>query len=303
MGNILLYYKYVAITDPVALSREQRELCTRLGLTGRIIIAHEGINGTVGGSLEAAEHYQQAMHKNPLFSDMEFKISEGGSDCFPRLTISVKEEIVHLGISPKELSADQAGDYLSPKQVHELINEQKENLVLLDTRNTYETAIGTFKNALIPPIENFRDLPAYIDAHQELFKNKEVVMFCTGGVRCERATAYLKTKGIADKVYHIKGGIVRYTEAYPDGHFRGKNYVFDGRVSVQINNDIIGKCQFCATPFDDCSNCVNTRCNNRMLSCPDCSEKYYNSCSTTCADLIKNSAVPVRTIPARVSHA
>ncbi len=303
MGNILLYYKYVAIADPIALSKEQRELGARLGLTGRIIIAHEGINGTVGGTTQATDLYQQAMHEHPLFSDLEFKISEGGADCFPRLKISVKDEIVHLGISPKELSADQAGEYLSPEQVHDLINQKKDNVVLLDTRNTYETAIGTFKNAVIPPIENFRDLPAYIDAHEELFKNKEVVMFCTGGVRCERATAYLKTKAIADKVYHIKGGIVRYAEAFPDGHFRGKNYVFDGRVSVVINNDIIGTCQFCAIPFDDCSNCVNTRCNNRMLSCPPCSQKYYNGCSAACADLIKNGAVPVRIVPARVSHA
>ena len=301
MGKILLYYKYVAIHDPLVIQSWQKELCAQLNLTGRIIIAHEGINGTVGGTLEAVENYKHAMLEHSLFSDIDFKISDGGSNCFPRMKIVVKNEIVRMGIDPKDLSADDAGIYLTPEEAHNLMAEKKDNLVILDTRNTYESAIGTFKDAILPPIENFRDFPEYIDTHTDLFKDKEVMMFCTGGVRCERATAYLKTKNVASKVYHIKGGIVRYTEEYPDGFFKGSNYVFDGRVTVTINKETVGTCLFCSVPHDACSNCVNTRCNDRIISCLDCSAKYYNTCSEKCAHLVLTKQVAVRTVPTHVA--
>ncbi len=301
MGKILLYYKYVAIHDPLGMQAWQKELCAQLNLTGRIIIAHEGINGTVGGSQEAVENYQAAMLENSLFSDIDFKISDGGSNCFPRMKIVIKNEIVRMGIDPKDLSADDAGIYLTPEEAHNLIAQKKDNLVILDTRNTYESAIGTFEGAVIPPIENFRDFPEYIDTHVDLFKDKEVMMFCTGGVRCERATAYLKTKKTAAQVYHIKGGICRYVEHYPDGYFKGSNYVFDGRVTVTINKETVGACLFCSVKHDACSNCVNTRCNARIIVCNDCSPKYHNTCSQLCADLVLTGQVAVRTIPTHVA--
>ena len=300
MGKILLYYKYVALSDPLVIQAWQKELCSHLGLTGRIIIAHEGINGTVAGSEDAVEKYQHALLDHPLFSDIDFKVSPGDSRFFPRMKIVIKNEIVRMGIDPKDVSADDAGIYLTPEEAHNLIAEKKDNLVLLDARNTYESDIGTFEGAIRPAIENFRDFPAYIDTHAEQFKDKEVIMFCTGGVRCERATAYLKTKETAAKVYHIKGGICRYVEQYPDGYFKGSNYVFDGRVTVKINDKTVGRCLFCTAPHDDCSNCVNTRCNDRIISCLDCSQKYHNTCSKTCADLVVTKQVPVRTKPTHV---
>lgn len=297
MGKILLYYKYTDIQDPAEIQAWQKELCSKLNLKGRIILAHEGINGTVGGSSEEIESYQEAMRAHPLFYDVDFKISDGGAYCFPRMKIVIKNEIVRLGIDPTVVRADQAGVRLSPQEAHELIAQKRDDLVILDTRNTYEAAIGTFEGAVIPPIENFRDLPAYIDNNQALFAGKKVLMFCTGGVRCERASAYLKMKDIAQEVYHINGGICRYVEQYPEGYFKGSNYVFDGRVTVKINAETVGKCLFCGALHDLCSNCVNTRCNERIISCDSCTLKYVGTCSQSCAELVKSHQVTVRTVP------
>lgn len=300
MGKIALYYKYVDIEYPKQIMKWQRKLCKRLGLTGRILIGHQGINGTVGGDEKALHGYIQAMNKHPLFGGIDFKINDGGSEFFPRLRTAIRNEIVTLGVGKDQATIENTGVHLTPDQTHEMIADNKE-LVILDTRNTYETKVGTITNAIIPPIENFRDLPKYIDENEDLFKNKEVLMFCTGGIRCELATAYLNQKDIAKKVYQIEGGIVRYTEKYPNGYFRGKNYVFDGRVTVRINDDVIGNCEVCGIANDDITNCVNVLCNKQYLACPDCLNKLENTCSAKCHELVKTNAVQVRTKPKKVT--
>lgn len=299
MGKIILYYKYVDITNPKALMDEQRALCQSLGLKGRIIIAHEGINGTLGGSAEAIEQYKKALNNHKLLSEIDFKESAGDADYFPRLSIKVKNEIVHFGVDTKKITAKDAGIYLSPEETHALIAHNK-NLVLLDARNDYESKVGTFQNAIVPNIETFRELPQYIDNNLEQFKDKEVLMFCTGGVRCERATAYLKSKDVAKKVYHIQGGIHRYIEKYPDGYFKGKNYVFDGRITVKATDDILANCEHCAIPFDDYTNCVNASCNRQITVCPNCIKSYHNTCSKECLNKVQTASVNVRTIPHKV---
>lgn len=187
MGKILLYYKYVYIENPSKLVNETRELCESLGLKGRIFIAHEGINGTLGGTVEATEHYKAVMLSNPLFSDMDFKESEGEADYFPRLQVKVKKEIVKLGLDINLVSPANAGDYLSPEQAHQLIDKKSEDLILLDTRNDYESRVGTFENAVTPNTRTFREFPDYINKNLDKFKDKTVLMFCTGGIRCEQA--------------------------------------------------------------------------------------------------------------------
>lgn len=302
MGKVVLYYKYVHIENPKQIMKWQRRLCQRLELTGRILIGQQGINGTVAGSDNAVEGYIQAMNKHDLFGGIDFKLDEGGSELFPRLRTAIRDEIVTLGVSPDKARIEHTGVHLTPEETHEMISSNKD-LVILDTRNTYETKIGTFKGALIPPIENFRDLPEYIDNNEELFAGKEVLMFCTGGIRCELATAYLNQKNIAKKVYQIEGGIVRYTEKFPDGYFRGKNYVFDGRVAVKINDDVIGSCEICGVSNDDLTNCINVMCNKQYIGCPACLEKLGNTCSPACHELVTNEAVSVRTQPKKVTLA
>ncbi len=299
MGKILLYYKYVHVPKPSEIVKEHKKLCQELGLRGRILIAQEGINGTVGGTDEACESYKEAMNTHPLFSDIDYKESEGGAEYFPRLQVTAKDTIVNLGVDPRDLKAEERGTYLSPEEVHALLEEMPDDLVVLDTRNNFEWRVGTFKGAEKPDIDNFRELPAYLDERLDEYKDKRVLMFCTGGIRCERATGYLKKKNVAKEVYHIKGGIHRYAEQYPDGFFRGKNYVFDSRVTQKINDDILGTCDHCQQPNDDYTNCVNAACNKQIIVCQDCIGTYHNTCSERCAELVRTKQVPIRVIPKR----
>ena len=262
--NIILYYKYIAIANPRAIERWQKRLCTNLNLKGRIIIATEGINGTLGGAAQNIDAYIGAMQEHELFQDIDFKISSATADHFPRLRIVVKKEIVNLGIDPASLKAENGGQHLSPADTHVLIEQKPDDLVILDCRNEFESRIGSFQDAIKPPVRHFRDFPAYVDATLPQFKDKQVLLFCTGGVRCERGSAYLKSKGVAREVYQLQGGIHRYIEQFPDGFFRGKNYVFDGRVTVAANQDIISACSLCSTPSDEYHNCLNAACNKQI---------------------------------------
>lgn len=300
MNKILLFYKYIHIQYPEAIRKWQRSLCEQLNLKGRILIAHEGINGTVGGSPEAIDAYISHMQEHELFKDVDFKSSCASGEVFPKLKVKVRPEVVRLGIDPQKITAQDGGKHLTPTEVNEVIAQHK-NLVILDARNKFEAEVGKFKDAIVPPIEYFRQLPEYIDNNLDLFKDKEVLMYCTGGIRCERASAYLKSKGVAKQVYQIKGGIHRYIEEYPDGHFRGKNYVFDGRITIKANEDVIAQCLLCNKPCDDMTNCVNTLCNNHFVACQNCLIAYKNTCGDTCLPLVLNNEVMIRTKPAKTS--
>jgi predicted sulfurtransferase len=294
MGNVLLFYKYISIQYPKQIVKWQKKLCQELGLTGRIFVGHEGINATVGGTLESTERYKSIMREHPLFTDIDFKESEGGAHCFSKLYIVVRKEIVHLGLDPDQISPTNGGQHLTPDQAHELMTRNPDNLVILDARNDYEWRIGRFKDAVTPPIKNFREFPAYIDQNAEQFKDKDVLMYCTGGIRCERASSYLNSKNVANKVYQIAGGIHRYIEQYPDGYFRGKNYVFDNRIAVKVTDDILGSCLLCATPCDDYANCLNAQCNKHFIGCASCLTRFEGTCSEHCALLLKTGQVNQR---------
>ena len=291
---ILLFYKYVTIENPEAIRKWQRALCEKLKLTGRIILAHEGINATLAGPDASAHEYVEIMNQHELFGGIDFKTADGDATAFPKLKISVKEEIVRLGVDPNIITVKDTGQYLTPEQTHKLLEENPEDLIVLDTRNDYEWEIGRFKNAILPDIKTFREFPEYVDKNLESYKDKQVLMYCTGGVRCERATAYLNVKNVAKKVYHIQGGIQRYIEKYPDGFFRGSNYVFDSRVNVKINTDTLSNCALCQTPWDQYINCTNALCNKHLLACPDCTTKYNHTCSQTCQTLIATNQAPQR---------
>jgi len=299
MGIILLFYKYVVLSEPEAILEWQQTLCKSLDLRGRIILAKEGINGTVGGTKEATDAYIAAMEQHPLFDKIDFKTAPGGNDHFPRMRIVIKNEIVNLGLDTQKVSVKDTGTHLTPEQAHQLMNEAPENLVILDARNNYESRIGTFKGSLTPDIDTFREFPDYVDHNLEAFKDKKVLMHCTGGIRCERASAYLKQKGIAQEVYQIEGGIHRYIEKFPDGHFRGSNYVFDARIAQRVNEDVLGNCDLCNVACDYYVNCVNAQCNNQFLACKQCRKTYKECCSTLCCDLVESGQTTLRKKPLR----
>ncbi|HLC07287.1 MAG TPA: rhodanese-related sulfurtransferase [Candidatus Babeliales bacterium] len=294
MNKIILFYKYTDIAYPKQVMKWQQQICQELELKGRILISHEGINGTLGGSAENLDTYKELMSAHELFGNIDFKESAGGPECFPRLSVKVRNEAVSLGIPYDQLTPRNAGQHLTPQETHELLSNKPEDLIILDARNNYEWEIGKFENAITPNIENFRDLPQYLDAHLDQFADKQVLMYCTGGIRCERATAYLNEKNVAKKVYQMDGGIHRYAEQYPDGFFRGKNYVFDGRISVKINDDILGSCAICAQPCDDYYNCLNAMCNKHFISCTPCISRYDKTCSEQCQILLAEKKVNQR---------
>jgi predicted sulfurtransferase len=301
MGKILLFYKYVDINNPNLMADWQRELCQQLHLKGRIFIAQEGINATVGGSEANIGTYLKAMSEHPLFHDIDYKESPGSEDYFPRLQVTVKKEIVRLGLDSELINAKNGGKHLTPEQAHQLIAQKPENLVILDGRNNYESRIGTFQDAITPDIDTFKEFPEYIDNNLEQFKDKQVLMFCTGGIRCERASAYLKSKQVTQEVYQISGGIHRYIEQFPDGYFRGKNYVFDGRIAVKVNDDILANCFVCNKTYDEYTNCINAECNKQIIVCDSCVVDYHNTCSAICLELVKAGKVKIRKIAAKVT--
>ncbi|XP_037706881.1 thiosulfate sulfurtransferase/rhodanese-like domain-containing protein 2 isoform X2 [Choloepus didactylus] len=249
-GEVLLFYCYCDLEDPQGLCSWQMALCQWLHLTGKVRIATEGINGTVGGSRLATRLYVEAMLSCPLFKDYlckdDFKTSRGGAHCFPELRVGVYEEIVPLGISPSQLSYKKPGIHLSPGEFHKEVerflsqaNQEQSDTVLLDCRNFYESKIGRFQGCLAPDIRKFSYFPSYIDTNLELFREKRVLMYCTGGIRCERGSAYLKAKGVCKEVFQLKGGIHKYLEAFPDGFYKGKLFVFDERYALAYNSDIV----------------------------------------------------------------
>lgn len=302
MGKIILFYKYVSIAYPKRILKWQQKICADLNLHGRIILAHEGINGTVGGDEAAINHYMAIMEKHPLFGGIDFKENPGDADYFPRMEIKVKNEIVHLGMDPEIVTVKDGGRHVTPQEAHELMLNKSADLVILDARNNFESRIGSFTDAIKPDIDHFRELPKFIDENPHLFKDKRVLMACTGGVRCERGSAYLQSKGIAKEVMQVEGGIVRYTEQYPDGFFRGKNYVFDRRIAVRVTDDVLTQCDICQTPCDDYTNCFNAECNKQYIACVPCITACANTCSIACQNLVEMGTVKVRPLFNKVSE-
>ncbi|XP_042643517.1 thiosulfate sulfurtransferase/rhodanese-like domain-containing protein 2 isoform X3 [Tyto alba] len=250
VGEVLLYYCYCEVKDPEKLCAWQKALCQHLHLTGKVRIASEGINGTVGGSKVATSLYIEVMLSQPLFKDIlcqeDFKSSAGGAHCFPDLRVGVFKEIVPMGIDPKIVSYKETGIHLSPREFHREVEQYlsrasqgQSDTILLDCRNFYESKIGHFQGCLAPDIRKFSYFPSYIDENLELFKDKRVLMYCTGGIRCERGSAYLRSKAVCREVYQLKGGIHKYLEEFPDGFYRGKLFVFDDRYAICSNEDII----------------------------------------------------------------
>jgi UPF0176 protein len=288
MHQILLYYKYVPIEEPESLVRSQKELCEDLGLKGRIIVANEGINGTVEGTKEATEEYIKVLSSDKRFVDMNFKIDESNGESFPKLSVKLRKEIVssHLGdedVKPWETT----GKHLSPDELHEWVENGKD-FVIVDMRNNYEYKIGHFEGSINPEMDNFRDLPNAVSKLENL-KDKPVLSVCTGGVRCEKASGYLIKRGFKE-VYQLENGIVSYMKKYPNQAFKGKLYVFDKRIAVDFdapdNHTVVGKCDICEASTERYVNCKNKECNAHFLVCENCEAEKGVFCSDKCKEKV-----------------
>lgn len=261
----------------------QKTLCEKLGLKGRILISNHGINGTLGGDLTNLKLYTRAMKAHSKFGGITWKWSDGGSNDFPRLSVKVRPEIVSFGV-PDELKVGEegvvgGGKHLRPAEVNELVKEKKGEVVFMDGRNAYEAKIGKFKDAFIPNTRTTKDFIAELEKPEmEALKDKPIVTYCTGGIRCEILTALMKNRGFKD-VYQIDGGIVKYGEEFRDeGLWEGKLYVFDKRMSVGFSDKAkdIGECSLCASVTSNFENCAELSCNDLILACKNCArDKTY----------------------------
>ena len=278
MYTVLLYYKYIRVQSPAAERDFQLKLCQRLGLKGRIIVADEGINGTVAGTKSATDAYIEAMGRHDLFCDIEYKVEEYDTVPFPRLRVKVRDEIVTLGV---EVETTLAAPKVSAEELHELL--QDPNVVMFDARNNYESAIGRFKGAITPDIGLFKDLPDALNNYDDL-KDKTVVTYCTGGIRCEKASALMRERGFRN-VYQLDGGIIKYAQAFPDGEFEGEVFVFDGRMSVGYGEPtLLSQCNSCESLTAHYQNCANPMCHALMLVCETC-RKHTRVCSEQCSEV------------------
>ncbi|XP_077103655.1 thiosulfate sulfurtransferase/rhodanese-like domain-containing protein 2 isoform X2 [Siphateles boraxobius] len=290
-GEVLLFYCYCHFNDPQMICQWQKELCSKFHLTGKVRVATEGINGTVGGTKTATNLYVKAMLSHPSFKIMQvqdFKKSEGGAECFSDLKVGVYKEIVPMGVDPDIISYRLAGIHLEPEEFHKEVKAFVENqssindTILLDCRNFYESKIGQFDQCLAPDIRKFSYFPDYVEKNLDLFRDKKVLMYCTGGIRCERGSAYLRSKNICKEVYQLKGGIHKYLEQFPDGFYRGKLFVFDERYAIAFNEEIISECIYCSCPWDQYQLCSTDFCCQLVLSCATCRERGLTACCPVC---------------------
>lgn len=258
---VILFYKYVEVGDPQGFAAAQRELCSALGLKGRLLIATEGINGTLAGPAAAVEAYRTSLCADPRFSDVLFKVSGGDAETFPKLVVKVRKEIVTLNAGA--LSPDR-DNQLSPADWKRTM-ETDPNAVLLDVRNRYESSAGKFENAVVCEIEHFRELPAYVEQLEPL-KEKNILMYCTGGIRCEKASALLRQRGF-NHISQLHGGIVSYQEEFGNEHWLGECFVFDQRMTVKVEEGLVqlGRCAHTGEPTSRFVNCLHDPCHQLFL--------------------------------------
>lgn len=287
MQKIILYYKFVPLKDAAMTMRWQRELCQRLNLRGRIIISQHGINGTVGGELADVKAYVKAMNLTPEFKGIEYKWSDGSREDFPKLSIKVRKELVTL--EPEEdFDVFDKGTPLRPQAWHKYLQEHPDAIVF-DARNNYESEVGKFKNAITPDIKTFKDVKQEL---KKLPKDQPVLTYCTGDIRCEYLSAYMKHQGFQD-VYHLDGGIVKYGQTFgDDGFWEGKCYVFDKRMSVGFSDKTadIATCANCGAKTSHQENCSEPSCNLQFVVCEACAAKA----SVTCDKHAAKTAAAVR---------
>lgn len=268
---VLLYYKYVRIDDPAKFAAAQRTLCQSLDLKGRILIAEEGINGTVAGEAEATRQYQETLLADPRFADMEFKISHGDAATFPKLMVKTRSEIVSLGLEHDVNPNEATGTHLMPKEWKQMLDEQPDDVIVFDARNRYESDVGYFEGAIKPDIEHFRDLPKVVEDYEHL-KDKKVLMYCTGGIRCEKASALFLEKGFKH-VYQLHGGIVSYLEHVGRDHWEGDCFVFDQRMVVPdefaLAAEPAGRCEHTGVRTRNLINCAQVSCHRLFVVCSD----------------------------------
>jgi len=281
MYKVISFYKYVDVEDPESFAKEHLDWCISNELRGKVYIAKEGISGSIFGIEEKVNLYKSKLKSYKIFEDVWFKESGTEQIAFPKMHVRVKDEIVNSGL--KNVNLSKGGKRLSPEELLKFYNEGKD-FVIVDARNWYESKIGRFKNALVPDITHFREWPKVVESLRK-YKDKTVVTYCTGGIRCEKASAYMIEEGFKD-VYQLDGGIINFINKYPDTYWLGSMFVFDDRKVVEPNTKeelkYIAQCEFCGKPTSYYINCHNIDCDKIIIICHNCKIDNDYCCSDDC---------------------
>lgn len=282
---VILFYRFANIEDPEAFVADEREFCTKEGLLGKILVAKEGINGSLSGTEDSIDAYKRHLNSIPGFEDVAFKDEISSFHPFKKLIVRKKKEIIRM---EQELDMSRTGNYISPEELLDMYSSGKDFLII-DTRNKYESDVGKFKNAVTLDIDSFREFPEAIGEFEDL-KDKTIVTYCTGGIRCEKATAYMVSRGFTD-VYQLKDGIINFCQKHPDTVWEGKCFVFDQRLisDVESGGDCIAECVRCGGASDRYQNCANVPCDDLVILCEGCSETFRGTCSDECLEEYGNN--------------
>ncbi len=279
--KVISFYKYVDIENPESISKEHLNWCLENGIKGKVYLAKEGINGSVFGDDESTDKFKTYLKSYKIFEDIWFKETQTDEIAFNKMFVRVKSEIVNSGLTTTKL--ENTAPKLTPEQLLKFYEEKKDFLII-DTRNWYESKIGRFKNALTSQITHFREWPKVVETLSE-YKDKTIVTYCTGGIRCEKASAYLREQGFKD-VYQINGGILNYIQQFPDTYWEGGMFVFDDRKVYEPNTKeelkYTAKCHFCGKPTAYHINCHNQNCDKIIVCCHNCKVENDYCCSDEC---------------------
>jgi UPF0176 protein len=283
------FYKYHRIDNPDFFRNHLYSELIQVGVFGRIYVANEGINAQISVPSENLEKFKEKIEKIDFLQGVRLNIAiEDDGKSFSKLTVRVRPKIVADGLDDSTFDPSDTGVHLDAENFNELTSQ--ENTILVDMRNHYESEVGYFKGAIRPQVETFRQ---ELDLVEEMLKgneDKNLVMYCTGGIRCEKASAYFKHKGFKN-IFQLEGGIIKYTNDVKDkaldNRFLGKNFVFDERLGERISEDIVAQCHQCGEPCDTHTNCENDACHLLFIQCEKCKGKFENCCSKQCNDFQK----------------
>lgn len=284
----LSFYKYAHIDDPKTFRDQLFITWDALEVLGRIYVAKEGINAQLSLPADNFKDFKEHLDSISFLKNVRLNIAiEQYNKSFLKLKIKVRDKIVADGLNDETFDVTNKGVHVNAEQFNSLIED--ENTILVDMRNHYESEIGHFKNAITPDVDTFRDsLPIIEDDLKDFKEEKNLVMYCTGGIRCEKASAYFKHKGFKN-VYQLEGGIIEYARQVEkqklDNKFIGKNFVFDDRRSERISDEVIAQCHQCGQPCDTHTNCANDACHLLFIQCEDCKNEMNGCCSTNCKDI------------------
>lgn len=285
----LSFYRYVTIKDPDAFRMRLMQRWGDYGCLGRIYVAHEGINAQMSVPVKHWDAFDAWNKNQPELQGVPYKIAveEGEAPSFYKLTIKVKDKIVADGLDDSSFDPSNTGAYLTAREMNEYVKDPE--ALVIDMRNAYESEVGHFEGAITPDVDTFREELAVLPEQLRVHKNKKIALYCTGGIRCEKASAWLKHNGFSD-VRHLKGGIIDYKHQVEregiDNTFRGKNFVFDERLGERIGDEIISYCHLCKkTKSDTHYHCAFQPCHELYIGCDACVQRKGGYCSYKCRTL------------------